>query len=173
MSERLLEAPSSQYICYVIYLSGRLSWTTSYFSTNTILIEKESDLMEKLGVSIPDYSPKKIDRTLESINESFSANKYGLSIVLNTPDEYEKIIADLKKWGYIFGNEHDYSFDNELEDYMCYPFGLVVQYDNMNKFYIEMLDFYDFEEGIFNDFNHYDNINEFYKDEEEGREPFS
>lgn len=95
------------------------------------------------------------------INESFD-NQRDTIIVIQSPEEYHKIINDFINWGYEYYMEGEWE-ENELESINYYPFSLTT--DKFNGFFIDMVEDDDFEDyNLGDNHNVYHSIDDFYSD---------
>jgi len=93
------------------------------------------------------------------LNESFDIKK-DIIIVTDKPEELNKIIDDLKRWGYKYYESSDLD-EEDLKAPANYPISIIIYRNNLNGYYLEL--FYD-EENFKEEYNIYYDLNDFYLD---------
>ena len=112
------------------------------------------------------YKPKKMDRTLENVNESIDRNK-GIAIYCETRQQYERVKDDLLDWGYT-DSDGEYFTEKDLETLMTYPILILINARDFDVFFTysnnQFGGFEEEEEDVMTDFNEYNSSLDFYQD---------
>ena len=107
------------------------------------------------------YAPKKMDRTLENLNESLDKDR-GLAIFCENRQQYERVKNDFIEWGYM-DSDGEYYKDFDLDNPLTYPIMIMINTGDFDVFFTYSHDpFEELDDEVMDVFKQYSSPNDFY-----------